>query len=58
MENVVYYRDGGGYVKAVVDSDCGLSIINFEGGYCYFESNGKDYKIPVSAVAAIAREIV
>ena len=53
----VYFRDELGNVRCEVDGTLGLSgSVDFCGGFCYFQSGGKDFKIPVSALVAIMHE--
>lgn len=55
----VYYRDKLGNVCCQVDERYGgfSDNIDFSGGFCFFTCNGKDYRIPVSALVAITHDI-
>ena len=49
----IYFRDALGTVRVEVDAEQSVLCISFINGYCYFSSDGKDYKVPVSEVIAI-----
>lgn len=47
----IIYHDHIGYIAREVDED-----ISFLDGFVYFESNGKDFKLPVAHVYGITNE--
>lgn len=53
-EQVIIYRDEGGFIARIVDVDDEYtSTIGFCGNDVYFESGGDIYKIPLDSIEEI-----
>lgn len=53
-EQVIIYRDEGGFIARIVDVDDEYtSTIGFCGNDVYFESGGVIYKIPLDSIEEI-----